>query len=195
MSDVVVQRGAPTDAGGMRSVTTEPRVIGPSARAVRVVAGNPIVVIGPQDPMVVRPAPIRIDLIRAVPTEVRPTVVAVAPLVAVTIEAPPRAAWDDRGWRLGQHGGEQVYTGWYHVTNRNTGQPLRFEGRITERGRTVVPYIADPPVDIRRHPKAPCFTVTHAPWFRIHWYRPAANVDDALLYVERILDEAINGRR
>ena len=136
----------------------------------------------------------RIELIRAALLQIRPTTIAITPAVATTIEASPRAAWDDRGWQLGQHGGEQVYTGWYQVTNRQTGQPARFEGRITQQGRTVIPYIADPPVEIRRHPKAPCFAVTQAPWFRIHWYRPAANVDDALLYVERILDEAINGR-
>ncbi len=78
------------------------------------------------------------------------------------------------------------------MANRRSREQLRFEGRILEAAHRVTPYIANPPVEIKRHPKGPCFRVSQAPWFQIHWRRAAANVDDALLYVERILDEAIN---
>jgi hypothetical protein len=32
-----------------------------------------------------------------------------------------------------------------------------------------------------------------APWFQLNWHRGANNVDDAILYLEKVLDEAVNG--
>ena len=111
------------------------------------------------------------------------------PLVAAP---PPRGAWDDRGWTLHSENGRKVYEGYYQVTHRRTRQPRRFHGRVTVIGREVVPYIADPPREIKRQPKGPCFILVKRPWFRIDWQRPAMNADDANLYVEKILDEALN---
>jgi hypothetical protein len=177
----------PNGTDGVDRTTTEPVVIGPTVRIV-----GPILVIGPQTPATVRRQITVIGPVRREVVRIRPATVVVRPEVAARVEAPPRAVWDDRGWTAEPRGQERVYHGWYHVTNHVTNQALRFEGRITHHGHQITPYIADPPPEIRRHPKAACFTLTHAPWFRVHWRRAAANVDDALLYVERVLDEAIN---
>jgi hypothetical protein len=56
----------------------------------------------------------------------------------------------------------------------------------------VTAYIADPPPEIRRHPHGACFQLYRDPWFQLHWSRPARNPDDAILYMERVLDESIN---
>ena len=183
------------ESGGWDGLSGNPRVIGPSAQLVRIAPSGAGPVIGPALRVIVRPGPIRVEPVREREiAPIKPPVITAAPARAIPVEAAPRAAWDDRGWHLEHAGGEHIYTGFYQVKNRRTGERRQFEGRITQRGQTAVPYIADPPIEIKRHPKAPCFSVTQAPWFQIHWRRPAANADDALLYVERVLDEAINGR-
>lgn len=111
-------------------------------------------------------------------------------VVPLTIAPARRAAWDDRGWSEQVDGTRLVYEGAYQIRRRN-GQAVTFPGRIVVDGTSVVPYIADPPPAIKRHPKGPCFQLSQAPWFRVHWRRPAHNVDDALLYVERILAEVL----
>jgi hypothetical protein len=191
MSSTMATNGKqPSATDGVGRTTTEPVVVGPTVRIVR-----PIPVIEPQSAVAVRPNIMMIGPDRGEVVNVGPASVFVRPVVAVRVEAPPRAAWDDRGWTAEQRGHERVYRGWYHATNRRTGHALRFEGRMTQNGQYITPYIADPPPEIRQHPKAACFTLTQAPWFQVHWRRAAANVDDALLYVERVLDEAINGHR
>jgi hypothetical protein len=104
----------------------------------------------------------------------------------------PRAVWNDRGWTMRFERSREVYEGFYSVTDRRSGQRRVFPGRIAVDGRHVVAYIADLPRAIKRHPKGACFMLTSAPWFRVHWHRPAQNADDALLYIERVLDEALN---
>ena len=141
-------------------------------------------------PLLVVPADTDRTATRAVGVQTTPRTLVVGPSEILRIEPPPRAAWDERGWRSTEAGGGLVYEGEYHVTR--AGQPQRFTGRIVMKNGAVTPYIANPPTQIRRHPKGPCFQLSNAPWFRVHWYRPAANVDDALLYVERVLYEALN---
>jgi hypothetical protein len=177
-------------ASGSDRTANERLVVGPTAQTI-----GPSIVAAPMPTVIVRPTPTVIVPAAREMVRVGPVTVVIQRMTPVAVEAPPRPVWDDRGWEATTRGDERVYSGWYRVTNRRRGQPLQFEGRITQRGNVVTPYIADPPPDIRRHPKGPCFTVTQAPWFQIHWRRPAANVDDALLYVERILDEVVNGRR
>jgi hypothetical protein len=115
----------------------------------------------------------------------------VTPELPLEITPPRRAAWDEQGWLRKGSDSRIVYEGTYRV-RRRSGTVATFRGRITVQNGAVTPYIADPPPQIKRHPKGPCFQLTQPPWFRIHWHRPATNVDDALLYVERVLDEVIN---
>ncbi len=188
MSHTMATNGAqPSGRDGLGRTASESLVVGPTVRTVR-----PVPLVGPQTAVAVRPNIAVIGPGRREVVSIGPATLLVRPGVAARVEAPPRAAWDDRGWSAEPHGHERVYRGWYNVTNRRTGQALRFEGRITQNGHHITPYIADPPPEIRQHPKAACFTLTQAPWFQVHWRRAAANVDDALMYVERVLDEAIN---
>jgi hypothetical protein len=188
MSHMTATNGAqPSGTDGLGRTTTAPLVVGPTVRTVR-----PISIIGPQTAVAARPNIAVIGPDQRDVVSIGPTKLLVRPGVAARVEAAPRAAWDDRGWTAEPHGHERVYRGWYNVINRRTGQALRFEGRIAQDGHHITPYIADPPPEIRQHPKAACFTLTQAPWFQVHWRRAAANVDDGLLYVERVLDEAIN---
>jgi len=100
--------------------------------------------------------------------------------------------WDDRGWALRRDGNRVVYEGQYRVPNIKTGQRAEFDGRIVD-ASGVTAYIADPPAELRRHPKAPCFVPSTGHWFQVKWYRAAKNADDALLYVEKVLAESLSG--
>lgn len=130
--------------------------------------------------------------------------VTIRPTPATTITPPKRGAWDEKGWHERQERGLRVYTGFYRVLHRQSGQFREYAGRVHVQGRQVTPWIADPPAELARHPKAPCFRIDDRlpwtreagiTWFRAHWYKPAENVDEGILSVERVLDEALNGRR
>lgn len=167
-------------------------VVGPSADVAPAPSAASSLVIGPTKTILVRPSAAEAFVIG--PSR-EPRVV-VAPLSSLTVEAPQRAAWDDRGWLKKQaENGQVIYEGHYQVVDRRSGQTRRFRGVIVVNRGEVVPYIADPPAELRRHPKNPCFQLFRPPWFKLHWQRAARNVDDAILYIQRVLDEAINGRR
>jgi hypothetical protein len=117
----------------------------------------------------------------------------IGPSPRVLVEKVRRPIWDEMGWTVVSRGGRTVYEGFYEVLQHSTGLPLRFDGYVVPDGGVFIAYIADPPPEIRDHPKGPCFLLTEAPWFRVHWRRPARDVDTAILYVQRVLDEAING--
>lgn len=113
----------------------------------------------------------------------------VSPSRTVAIEPPPRGAWEERGWTRQNDNGRETYEGDYSVKNR------RFHGRIEtrNRGRNIAAYIYNPPREIRRHAHGACFQQIGNGWFLLHWARPARTVDDAILYMERVLDESLNG--
>lgn len=126
-------------------------------------------------------------------------VVLVTPKAPITVAPPSRPVWDDRGWTVRAHRDGRVYEGRYHalVNGAMRTPELRgFAGFISEPSYpgAMTVYIADPPGELRAHPKGPCFQLTQPPWFRLHWVRPAGTVDDAILYVERILAEALQAR-
>lgn len=141
-------------------------------------------------PVVVTPAPtLTVGPVGGPSATVSPVVV-VGPAAALSVTPAQRAAWDERGWRSTETPTATVYEGEYTV--KQHGTPRRFGGRVVLQGGSVTAYIANPPSAIRRHPKGPCFQLSNPPWFRVHWHRAATNVDDALLYVEQVLDEALN---
>jgi hypothetical protein len=134
------------------------------------------VVVGPTPTMLVGPTP----------------VIVVAPPPAILVETPHRAAWDERGWNQEAHGRMRVYRGQYQVYDRRLGRLRRFAGRVVVDRKEVCIYIADPPAEIKRHPKGPCFALEETPWFRLHWHHPARHVDEAILYMEKVLAECLN---
>jgi hypothetical protein len=140
-------------------------------------------IIGPAIPVIVGPAENQPDE--------RSAATVIAPAALLTVEPEPRAAWDERGWVESAGNGTGTYEGFYQ-TRRRAGDIARFAGRIVVKNGIVTPYIADPPISIKRHPKGPCFQLTQPPWFRVHWRKPATTVDDALLYVEKVLSEVLH---
>ena len=139
----------------------------------------PRVVIGPAERVVIGPGSATSDRILIAPRR-----------MATIITPPPRAVWDEQGWVVREQDGKQIYEGNYRVRS-SAGRLFTFPGRIVVRRNNVAAYVADPPSDIKHHPKGPCFQLTKSPWFKVHWHRAATNVDDALLYVQRILAEVI----
>ncbi len=148
-------------------------VVGPSGGTWLVVPGEDAPVIGPADD----------------------AETIIGPSTKSTVAPPQRGAWDERGWSREQKCGEEVYKGFFQVANQRTRTTQTFPGVIFLRRKKIITCIADPPPQIKRHPKGPCFVPIQKPWFRLNWFRPAKCVDDAILYMERILDECINGRK
>lgn len=142
-----------------------------------------------QSAVVVGPT-VSIPITASVSTRVSESALVIGPSDVVRVEPPRRPAWDERGWRRRVLNGATAYEGEYRV-RRPDGSQLSFPGQIQMSGRVPATYIADPPPELRRHRHGPCFQLAKAPWFRVHWHRAPRNVDDALLYVERVLDEAV----
>jgi hypothetical protein len=171
----------------IRRIKYSPTVIQPTVRkpiAVKpatvekikpIITLRSAVVIQPQKAVTVMPS-------------VEPAVI-VSPIQTVTVEPPPRGAWDERGWTVQVGNQRETYEGEYAVGNR------RFHGRIEarNRGHNVIAYIHNPPPEIKRHAHGACFQQIGNDWFLLHWARPARTVDDAILYMERVLDESLNG--
>lgn len=106
-------------------------------------------------------------------------------------ERTARAAWDERNWLERHSGAQTIYEGDYVVRDA-AGAVHRFPGRVEVTGSAVNAYVANPPTGLRRHAKASCFQIVDGgPWYRCNWYIPARNQDDAILYVERVLSEAV----
>jgi len=145
----------------------------------------------PSTPIVVGPAPV----VLVGPTDTELSTVQgstiIGPDAPTIVDPPARAAWDEQGWLESQQNNRRIYEGAYRV-RRRSGAIASYAGRIVLENGQITPYIADPPAQIKRHPKGACFQLTNPPWFRVHWHRPATNVDDALLYVERVLSEALH---
>lgn len=116
-------------------------------------------------------------------------VISVQPTRAISVAPPERGAWDERGWTRNQSGKGEIYEGYYRVRDR------KYRGRIeTGSGkRKVSAYIYNPPREVKRHRHGACFQLVKDDWFHLHWSRPARTVDDAILYMERVLDESLHG--
>lgn len=160
--------GLADDGGGRSRAPSSPVVARPVVR----------VTVGPA-----APAPIVVA-----PPAARPVVVRLPPIVVSEV---PRAAWDAKGWERRTAPRGATYTGAYEVARRG-GPILRFAGRIEQRGERIDAYVADPPESIRRHPKGQCFALIEDGLFKVHWHRAPRNVDNAILYVERVLAEALS---
>lgn len=200
LSQTIIKTTA--SSNGIRSAQSSATVIQPPTRKPIVVKPNnsdatvtpntvasllvtPIVptIVTPRREVVIEPQ----KVLTVTPSNV-PAVI-VSPAQTFTVEPPPRGAWEERGWTRQNGNGRETYEGLYILGNR------RFNGRIEARnhGRNVTAYIYNPPPEIKRHAHGACFQQVGNGWFLLHWARPARTVDDALLYMERVLDESLNG--
>jgi hypothetical protein len=192
---------ASADRSPITISTSHPVVVGPRASdpAITVQPNTPILVTPPEairvNPTVlVAPAePVRISAPPSI--FIRPSPVpdvTIGPARTVSIEPPRRGAWDERGWTRRTNNGQEIYEGSYQVIERRTRRTRSFEGRIAVNRGQVTAYISNPPGEIKKHRHGPCFQLHRAPWFQLHWRRPAQNPDEAILYMERVLDESLN---
>lgn len=160
--------------------------------AIQITPSRPFVITPSDPPVTIRP--VTVTYIRPVETiriEPRPiTAVPITPQETETVRPPDRVVWDERGWSRRFRNGTETYEGFYQVG------PRRFAGRLEaeRRGRQITAFIHDPPPEIRRHRHGPCFQQVGVGtgWFHLHWRRSPRTVDQTILYVEQILDEALN---
>jgi hypothetical protein len=169
---------------------------------------NTKITVAPRNPIVIAPSEqIRVTPRISNPIMVEPTnaivispgkreSIKISPSIAVTVKPPDRGAWDERGWTKRNDSGTETFEGFYQLNHKRRGEILRFRGRIQVsgwNGKSISIYILNPPAEVRSHKHGPCFQLIRDGWFNLHWSRPAKNVDDAILYMERVLDESING--
>lgn len=122
----------------------------------------------------------------------RPQVI--GPKPSTTVQAPARFAWDEKQWRQSTSGDAIELIGRYRVFDESRKRWREFDGRLVQHGTDIAAYVADPPQEIRRHRHGACLQLVNPPWFRLHWQRSPKNLDQALLYLERMLDESLNRR-
>jgi hypothetical protein len=123
----------------------------------------------------------------------RPRVIGPSP--TATVEPPARFAWDEKRWSITRVGERVELFGEYHVCDQRATKWRVFQGHISQQAGQIAAYISDPPTEMKQHPHGSCLQLVNPPWFRLHWQRPPATLDDALLYMEQMLDESFNGNR
>ena len=76
------------------------------------------------------------------------------------------------------------------VDEHHCGTLIGCEGG--KRNGQISAYIHNPPREIKRHPHHACFQQVGigTGWFHLHWRRAPKDVDGAILYMERILNES-----
>jgi hypothetical protein len=116
----------------------------------------------------------------------------IGPRASCTVAPPPRFAWDEKRWHARENGGTLALVGRYRVFDRRRSAWREFDGRVVADGGGIAAYVADPPPEVKLHRHGPCLQLARPPWFRLHWSSAPRTPDDALLYVERMLDEALN---
>jgi len=131
-------------------------------------------------------------LIRPRPTLVGPKPVMIGPTAPATIAPPARQVWDEKRWTRRDEPGREIYTGEYTVFDRQRRAWRRFNGRVIHDNRRIATYIEDPPAEVRHHPHGACLQLVEGRWFYLHWSQAPKNVDDAVLYMERMLDESFS---
>src|SRR5258708_5646952 len=152
-----------------------------------------VITIRPANIVQIRPAikPIQPIVVKPrVAIAIKPLAPAVIkPIPMVRVEPPNRGAWAERGWTSRIDGHSQVYEGDYQVGHWSFRGRMQVDGR----GGKITAYIHNPPPEIKRHRHGTCFQQCGigSGWFILHWRRPARNVDDAILYMERVLDESL----
>ncbi|CAN5721488.1 hypothetical protein BH23CHL2_BH23CHL2_19740 [soil metagenome] len=135
-----------------------------------------------------RNAPIRI-------TENRRTTGNTAIRSALAIR-PNRTLWQRAGWQRSNEGRGVVYRGRFRIWDKRGGIFRHYAGRIeTGEGNSRI-FVHDPPEAlIKRHPARWCLAHIKDGWYRLNWRRGTGDIDLSLAFLEKLLDEALNGRR
>lgn len=104
-------------------------------------------------------------------------------LEVLAVKPKPNPVWQEKGWTRVDNG---TYCGFFEVPNRG-----KWNGEV-QFGRSGFKaiYICDPPQVIRRHSKWTCFAHCGNGWYTVHMHKLPRNADEAILNVERILNEA-----
>lgn len=121
---------------------------------------------------------------------VRPSRLTIGRVARPVIGRSSERLWQSRGWTRADKQGAVWYEGHLRALDK-LGRQRLFRGCCVESQGHISLYIADPPEEVRRHPKGPCFQLANTPWFRLHWTRPPEHVDHALAYAEKILCESL----
>lgn len=116
----------------------------------------------------------------------------IGPRPSTTVEAPARFAWDEKRWTRTVSSDAVEVRGHYRAYDRRLGRWREFPGYLIERDGDIAAYIDNPPGEVKKHRHGACLQLVDGSWFRLHWRRQPNNLDAALLYVERLLDESIN---
>ena len=74
----------------------------------------------------------------------------------------------------------------------------RYPGWIVEwPGLPADVYIDNPPLELRKHEHGSCFQLAkpNSSRFKLHWRRAARSFDEALTYMQQLLDESVGSKR
>jgi hypothetical protein len=99
------------------------------------------------------------------------------------VKATAGPVWIDKGWLKIS---ATTYAGYFDVPGRG-----RWSGKV-KMGSTgfLGTYILNPPVVVRNHEKWHCFSHQGDGWYNVHMAKKPRTIDEAILNVERILNEA-----
>lgn len=107
---------------------------------------------------------------------------------------PITSLWERNGWTRQDGRRGTVYTGEFRATRARSGARQLFAGRIEQLGGHCQAYVRHPPPSLlAEHPKRLCFHALDQGWFHMNWWHGTSCVDETIVYVEKVLAEALNG--
>ncbi len=117
----------------------------------------------------------------------------IRPRSPIVVRPKPRPYWDECGWSIKiDKNGSLYYLGNYCIVDKHKSQEFVFNGMVAFDGQTATPYILNPPQALTDHKDWKCFNRDTGDWFRLHWEKPTTDVDTAILWMEKILGEALS---
>ena len=125
------------------------------------------------------------------------------------VDGPPY--WQERGWKIKEEDSRRtIYEGKYKATNQKGNlrnflgyiiysKPIESEiiGTKIQRQPEAEVFVINPPQEIKNHPHGHCFQFVSAltrkkALFKLHFERPPRDVDAAILFMDNLLNEALN---
>ena len=107
---------------------------------------------------------------------------------------PNRPFWQRAGWQQSEEEEGVVYRGRFRIWDKPGATFRHYPGRIeTGYGNSRI-FVSNPPETlIKEHPARWCFSHLGDGWYQMHWRRGTGDIDLSLAYLEKLLDEALNG--
>jgi hypothetical protein len=158
----------------------EPTVVGPGQRKLSIIGPPTTVTIGPGE--------------NGATSKAISSQYVIKPAAHPTVAPHPRPYWDERGWTRRRVNGYWAYRGSSQVFEERTGEWRTFTGQVFEETDKAVPHIDRLPPQVKRHPKWVCFHRKRDGSYYLDWRTPAADADEAIMYVEDVLCDSINNR-